>query len=289
MGHIAAETVNALGRPELEDVENLQPCGRDGVKMGTAVPRVDAVVEFDGLVPVVTVGRCSVAVVAGSTGGKFVVSLFALTQVNSIGRKFLTGNIVEIVFRVKEHHGIVAFAKILNTCGFAVALIFARYMVGHEVDDNLETHLVGAVDKGLKLRHTVIDFDCHVGAHVIVVTDGIGRSGIAFNHMWIARRDAVTRIVGGGGMLNDASIPYVRGTQRLDGSQCGFVNFIEFATTVLPDCAIGHAVFIEIGKPPRHQLVDNRFFVPFHATKVVKKNIESYFLGYYVYFCVADR
>ena len=141
--------------------------------MAAAVPRVDTVVEFDGLVPVVAVGRSGKAVIAGGAGGKLAISTRAFSQIYSQRGEFLSRDIVEIVLRVKEHSGVIVFAQILHTCRLGVALILACYMVGHEVDDNFQTCLVGARHQCLKLSHALFHIDCKVGTHVIVVTDGV--------------------------------------------------------------------------------------------------------------------
>ena len=189
--HVAAEAVNPLASPEPENVKHPCPRGRDGVEMGAAVPRVDAVVEFHGLVPVVTVRRGGVAVIACRSGGKLAVSLGALSQVNTAGRKLLTCNVVEIVLWVKEHHRVVALAQVFNVCWFGVALILACHVVGHKVDDDFEARFVGALHQGLKLLHAVFHLDGKVGTHVIIVADGVWGTRLAFHDMGVARCDAL--------------------------------------------------------------------------------------------------
>ena len=172
--HVAAEPVNALVSPELQDVEHARPGRRNRVEVGAAVPRVNAVVEFHGFIPVVAARRRTIAVVACCAGGIFVIGIVALSQIHIPRSKTLPCEIIEIVLRVKELLFVVALSQIFYFCVFCVACVFACHMVGHEVDDDLETSAVGAVNQRLKLRHAVLYFHCHIRTHVVVVADGIG-------------------------------------------------------------------------------------------------------------------
>ena len=141
-------------------------------------------------------------------------------------------------------------------------------MVGHKIDDDFESRFVGTLDKVFKLRHAVLYLHCHVRAHVIVVTDGIGRPRFSLHHMGIAGSDALAGVIGGSGMLDDAGVPHVSGTQRFDGTQFALVNFVELSHTILADTAIGYAMFVAVGEPSWHQLVDNHLFLHIHVAKV---------------------
>ena len=58
LSHVATETVNALLGPEKQNVRHLEPCIRNGVEMTDATCIViDAIVQLDGLIPVVDIGR----------------------------------------------------------------------------------------------------------------------------------------------------------------------------------------------------------------------------------------
>ena len=109
-----------------------------------------------------------------------------------MGRKFLPGDIVEVVLGVKEHHRVVTFAQITVAGRLGVALIFAGHMIGNKIHDHLEPGVVSALDQRLKFSHAVLHVDGHIGTHIIIVTNGIGRAGLAFHHMRVAWSDALS-------------------------------------------------------------------------------------------------
>ena len=148
-------------------------------------------------------------------------------------------------------------------------------MVGHKVDDDLQACLVGACHEGLKFSHSLFDVDGQVGAHVIVVADGVGRARQTFHHVWITRCDALAAVIGGGGMLDDAGVPHVGGAKRLDGAQPLLVNLVKLARSVLSQCSVGDALRVAVGEPAWHQLVDNRFLFLFHAAKITNNLVNS--------------
>ena len=47
------------------------------------------------------------------------------------------------------------------------------------------------------------------------------------------------------------------------------VLLIEFSASVLRECAVRYTMFITIGVPPGHQLINNRLFLLFHAAKIM--------------------
>ena len=205
MGHVAPEAVHALAGPEREDVEHLVPGGRYGIKMRAAVPRVNTVIQFDGLVPVVAARGCGVAVVACCPCRELAI----VTQVNTDGSEILSRDVIEIVPWVKEHHRVVVFTQVAHTSRTRVTLILTGHMVGHKVDDDLESLVVSAVHERLKFSHTVLDLNGHIGTHVIVVAYRVGGPSFALHHMGVAGMDALTGVVGCSGMLDDAGVPHM--------------------------------------------------------------------------------
>lgn len=114
------------------------------------------------------------------------IGFFAMAQINAFGTEFLTGDIIKVIVRVKEHCRIIALSQVFYADGLSVAAILAGNMVGYKVDDNLEAGMMCALDERLKLGHSVLDIDGQVGAYVIVITYGIGRASLPLDHMRVA-------------------------------------------------------------------------------------------------------
>ena len=70
--------------------------------------------------------------------------------------------------------GIVRLAQILYLLRLADRVILTSHMVGHKVDDDFQTSLMGARYQGLELLHALFDIDSQVGVNVIIVGNGIG-------------------------------------------------------------------------------------------------------------------
>ena len=72
---------------------------------------------------------------------------------------------------------------------------------------------MGALDKGFELCHAVLHLLCKIRAHVIIVADGVGGPRLALHHMGIAGCDALSAVVRGRGVLNNAGVPHVGAPQ----------------------------------------------------------------------------
>ena len=103
LGHIATKTVDALLRPEQQDVRHLLPRVGDGIEMAdTSGIVVYAVVQLHRLVPVVTPRGIVEVVVTRGFGGFFQIGFrLAVIQVE-IGCEALARTIVEVVLRVES-------------------------------------------------------------------------------------------------------------------------------------------------------------------------------------------
>ena len=117
---------------------------------------------------------------------------------------------------------------------------------------------MGAGHESLKLSHTVVDVDGNIGVHVIIVLDGVGRAGLALDHVGIVgRRDALVAIIGLGGMLYDTCIPHGRHAELLDAGEHAIGDVVHLARAVLREGAVGHTVGIGISEKTRKQLIDD--------------------------------
>ena len=94
--HVATETVDALRCPVLKDVEHHLPGARYWIEVrSTIVKIIDTIVEFNGLIPIVTCGLSSKLVVTRGASRHFMIVLL----VDSLYAKFLTRDVIEIVLR----------------------------------------------------------------------------------------------------------------------------------------------------------------------------------------------
>ena len=92
--------------------------------------------------------------------------------------------------------------EVLDSCGFGVGDILARYVVGDKVDYHLHACVVSAVDKGLELLDALVDVYSDVGVDVVVVFYRIGRACASFHYMGIVAVYAVAAVIGLVGVLD---------------------------------------------------------------------------------------
>ena len=102
-------------------------------------------------------------------------------------------------------------SQVGDTFRFGVRVILPGDVVGDEVDDGFQTVAVGAQDQVLKLLHAFGNVCGNVGIYVIIVFDGIRRTGFPFDDGGMVRADVVAAVVCLCGMFDDACIPDVGG------------------------------------------------------------------------------
>ena len=82
-------------------------------------------------------------------------------------------------------------------------------MIGDEVHEEAQPRSVRTLHEGLQLRHTLGGLLHEVGIHIVVVLDGIGRARDSLDRIGVVWADAMGAIVGLGGVLQQADIPYM--------------------------------------------------------------------------------
>ena len=93
--HIYPHAVDAFVRPEEQDVAHLDPGRGDGVELLLSPALIeDAVVQFDGLIPVVEGGMRSETIITGDLGGELIIALEVLVH-----RESFTRQVVEVIKR----------------------------------------------------------------------------------------------------------------------------------------------------------------------------------------------
>ena len=105
--------------------------------------------------------------------------------------------VVEVVIRVEELAGVVVSAK--GEFGAYVAGVGACYVVRDKVDDGFEAAFFDALEKGFEFIEPLGGVGGVVGANVKVITDGVGRSGFAFEKQWAV--SGALRVGGGAGLF----------------------------------------------------------------------------------------
>ena len=75
---------------------------------------------------------------------------------------------------------------------------------------------MGAGHESFEFFHSLADVDSKIGVNVIVVLDGIWRTGLAFDHVRIVGAYALAAVVGPCGMLDHSGVPHVGGSKFLD-------------------------------------------------------------------------
>ena len=178
--HVAAEAVYALGGPETHDIQHFVPGGRVEV----------AVVNLDCFPPVVDTGSGGEAV-SGGLGGHFLVAFGVERQLQGLSR------VIEKVVLRGPVHGFVVI-------GAQRSLVLARHVVGHKVNDALETGRVRAPHQVLEFGHPALRDIGHVRIDVVVVGNGVGTPGLPFHHLFSRT---------GAGMPDEAGIPYIMSTE----------------------------------------------------------------------------
>ena len=255
--HIAAEGVNTFCGPKEQNRQHLVPRGRNRLEVSAAVPRVNAIIQFDGLIPVAGRWRGGETIVAGGPRRELVVAVVAAAQVNARWTERLAGDVVEIVGRREEHALVVITAQVTHAGRRGVAVILAGHMVRDKIKHNLQARVVNALHESLKLFHPVWHVHGKFGADVVVVAYGVWRAGLPLHHMRVARSDTVLREVGACGMLNDAGWPHVGGSQVTKFGKQFVVNIVQFAAAVLSHGAAMHGIGVVVGEPTREELIDN--------------------------------
>ena len=116
---------------------------------------------------------------------------------------------------------------------------------------------MGALYELFELAHACGDVLGDVGVDVVVVGDGVGASGAAFDDVGVVAGDAVAGVVGVVGVLDDAGVPDVGDAERAYMVEDGGGDEVEFAGAVAVDGAVGNGVGAIVGVEAREELVDD--------------------------------
>ncbi len=180
-----------------------------------------AVIQSDGLVPVVPAGGGG-ETVPRSLGGILIVGLFAERK-----RQRLTWIIVEIVLRPPVDGRVVSGAERLDFRPAKPDLaVVPRHVVGHEIDQHLQTVGVRAAQQRLELRHPFRRIISEIRIDIEVIHNRIRRAEVTFDDVLVGSRTA--------GRPESRRMPYhpgepnVRDTERAEIFKARVIDGGEF-------------------------------------------------------------
>ena len=145
----------------------------------------------------------------------------------------------------------IVLAQVFDSRRLAQALILACYMVGHKVDEYTESGVVGAFDKGFELQHTLGFVLRQIRIDIVVVGDGVRRTGFAFGDSRV--------VVSGCGVSDDSGVLNMRSAQIRNGLERTLVDIYKSPTAVLFLSAVMFARLVKIAKQAREELINNGF------------------------------
>ena len=82
-------------------------------------------------------------------------------------------------------------------------------MIGHKVDNHLESLAVTAGNEVFEFGHARRHIFGEIRVNVVIVSYGIRAAGMSFDHVGVITYDAISGVVGVVGVLYDAGIPYM--------------------------------------------------------------------------------
>ncbi len=245
---------------------------------GQAVERVAAIrpyamVDLDGLEPVHELGPGDACAVAGPLRRGFlevpvvervVFATQGLVALGEVGKlEVLAHDVVEVVIARPLDRRVVVGAKVLDALRPTDRLVAARHVVRHDVDDDLHAVAMRALDECIEFLETFRRVDREVRVDVVIVLDGVGRTGATLDHVGIVVADAVLRVVAHDGVMRHARVPDVRHAEFADAAQRLVGEVGELADAVFLDRAPGLVGRVPVAEQAGPDLVDDRFALGF--------------------------
>ena len=157
--------------------------------------------------------------------------------------------------------GIVVGAKLRGTVGLCVRVILACHVVGYEIDDDFQPAAVGTLHQILKFLHASGYVFGQVGIYVIVIFDGIRRTGLSLDDSRMVGTYVVAAIIALCGMFNNTGVPNVSGSQPFDFTQSLAGEVGHLATAVFGQISVVDAMVIVVSEESGEYLVNDEFVV----------------------------
>ena len=208
-----------LLRPKHQNGQHFIPCIGNGVEMaGTAILVIHAIIQFDRLIPVIDIGICVKAVISGSFGRELFIRFGSSAFHIKLSMQFRLRNIIEVVIRAERIIRIVICSQLRSPVRLHIRMILTRYVVGNEVDDNLQPAAMSALHQIFKFSHAFGNVFRQIWVYIIIVFYCVWRTGFAFYDSRMIGADVVAMIIRLCCMFNNAGIPNMGSTQLFDFS-----------------------------------------------------------------------
>jgi hypothetical protein len=264
-GHVATEAVDFLRRPEQQDIQHLVPCVGNGKEVRlSAVEKVYAIIELNGIIPVVDAGTGVEPVVARSFGRKFAVRLRHTGVHIELAVESGAGDVIEIVVWTECPAGIVICSEPAGSGRLSVRVILSRNMVRYEIHQGFQPAAMCTGNEFFELFHAFRYVVGQIGINIIIVFDGIRRSGFSFHYGRVVGTYAIFAIIRPGGMFRDTGIPDMGCAEFFDFFQCLHCEVGQLAATVFLQAAVVNAMIVVITEEAGEYLIYDDFVPVVH-------------------------
>ena len=261
--HVAPETIDVLRSPIEQDVGHLGPRAWNRIVViatTSGVAIVHAIVELHGLVPIAYTWPIVETVVTGALGGILHIRLLAFRRRNRAHER-LPRTVIEIVTRGEMHVHIILLAQVGHTSRTADRVIFARHMVGNEVDNDLHAHIMDACHELLKLLHAIVHINRDVGVNVVIVSNSVGRSRQSFHNGGMLTRYPILAVVCCSGVANNTREPHMGKSHVMNTPQMEGIQIIHLPHPILQQRTIGLTRLVLIAKEAGKKLIYDNFLI----------------------------
>ena len=133
-----------------------------------------------------------------------------------LASEFALRDVVEIVVRAEGVGRVIVGAKLRGAVWLGVGVVLARHVVGYEVNEDFQVSTVSALHQVFEFLHTFRYVLGQIGVYVIIILDGVRRSGLALDDGGMVGADIVAAVVSLCGVLDDARVPDVGDAQSLN-------------------------------------------------------------------------
>ena len=175
--------------------------------------------------------------------------------------------IVEVVLGGEGHCPVVVGSQVFDALGTGIRVVLARHMIGHEIHNEAQSGLVGAADEVLQFLHASRHIGGQIGIHIIVVLYCIRAAGLSLDHILAVGLDAVGRIVGLGGVLDESGEPHMCGSQTSYLIERLAAESSQGAASVLLLSACGDAFCAVVAEESGQYLIDGHAPIPLTVTE----------------------
>ena len=218
--HVASESVDTLGCPEIDDIIHLVPSGSVMV----------AVVDLHSLEPVVD-SRCRcIAVVAGCHCRHLVIRLYSFWRLSRESQSF-PRIIYEVIFFPPVYGSVVLCSKHRMSWSHVDFAIISCYMIRDEINDDFKPCIVCPLYQLLELKHSIPCIISKICIYIIIVADCIWRPGLSFDELRM--RGCASFLTCLGGMSDHSCVPHMRAAKPLDVFKACVVYIAEFSCSVI--------------------------------------------------------